>query len=138
MKTPVFTLATALTPILGAALVLAATPASAQSAAERSDAKFAELTEGRTAGEPQNCISAMRSNDIRVVENVGISYEDGDTLWIARAKSPHSLGANDVPIIDRFGSQLCKQDVVRTVDRYSHFITGSVFLGDFVPYTKKG
>ena len=131
MLKPIFTLGVA-------ALAIVSTPAGAQTAAEKAEAKFAELTEGRVAGEPQSCISAMRSNDVEVVENLGITYDDGDTLWIARARDPRSLSWNDVPIIDRFGSQLCKFDVIRTVDRSTQFTTGAVFLEDFVPYTKQG
>ena len=128
-----------LIPAIGAAaLALAGTPALAETAAEKGAAKFAELTEGRTAGKPRSCISALRSNDIEVVEHLGIVYEEGDTVWIARASDPRSLGPSDVPIIDRFGGQLCRHDVIRTIDRTAHFMTGSVFLEDFVPYTKQG
>lgn len=121
---------------LAAAAAMLTAPAAAQSAQERSDEKFAELTEGRVAGEPKSCIPALRTNDIEVVEYLGFTYEAGDTLWIARAKDPRSLSWYDVPIIERFGSQLCKHDVIRTVDRGSQFISGVVFLEDFVPYTK--
>jgi hypothetical protein len=125
--------------VLGAAaLALTATTASAETAEERGAAKFAELTEGRVAGEPKSCVTAMRPNDIEVIENVGLAYEQGDTLWIARATDPRSLGRNDVPIIDRFGSQLCRQDMIRTIDRSTQFVSGVVFLEDFVPYTKQG
>jgi len=121
-----------------ATIAFTGVPAAAQSAEERGAAKFAELTEGRVAGEPKSCITAMRSRDVDVIEHVGLAYRDGDTLWIARASNPNSLGRSDVPIIDRFGSQLCRQDVMRTIDRYSQFTTGSVFLEEFVPYTKIG
>ena len=117
-----------------ASLALTGTAASAQSAQEKGEAKLAEMIEGRTAGEPQSCITAMRSNDIEIVEHVGVVYDAGDTIWVARAKNPRSLSYNDVPIFDRFGSQLCTTDIMRTIDRYSHFTTGSVFLEDFVPY----
>lgn len=123
-----------------AATALTGTSAAAQNvtqrAVERGEAKFAELTEGRTAGTPRSCISAIRPQDVDVIENVGISYRQGDTLWIARAADPRSLSRNDVPIIDRFGTRLCKQDMIRTVDRFAGFVTGTVFLGDFVPYTR--
>ena len=119
-----------------AALAFTAANASGETPAEKGEAKFAELTEGRVAGEPKSCINAFRSNNVDVIEYVGISYKDGDTLWIAKASNPSSLGRNDVPIFDRFGSQICRQDVIRTVDRYSQFTTGTVFLEDFVPYEK--
>jgi hypothetical protein len=120
------------------ALALTGTQATAQTRMEKNEARLAEMLEGRVAGEPQACVSAMRSDDIEVIEYVGIIYDAGDTIWVARAKDPRSLGTSDVPIIDRFGSQLCRHDVIRTVDRHSHFTTGAVFLEDFVPYTKQG
>jgi hypothetical protein len=123
--------------LAGAALALSgATAASAQTLAEKGEARLAKMLEGRSAGEPVSCISAMRGNKLQVIEYVGLVYESGDTVYVARPSDPRSLGRNDVVIIDRFGSQLCKQDVVRTVDRHNGFISGVVFLSDFVPYKR--
>jgi hypothetical protein len=123
--------------LAGAALALSgATAASAQTLAEKGEARLAKMLEGRSAGEPVSCISAMRGNKLRVIEYVGLVYESGDTVYVARPSDPRSLGRNDVVIIDRFGSQLCKQDVVRTVDRHNGFMSGVVFLSDFVPYKR--
>lgn len=124
----------------GAALALAASaPAYAETRAEKSEARLAKMLEGRTAGEPVSCINTLRSSsDLQVLDYVGVVYDAGDTIYVARAADPKSLGRDDVVVIERFGSQLCKQDVVRTVDRYAGFTTGVVFLGDFVPYTRAG
>lgn len=118
-----------------AALVLAV-PAAAQDRHERAERAFAELVEGHeVAGDPERCVSAFNSNDIRVVEHVGIVVERGDTLWVARARNPNQIDHWDVPIIDRFGtSRLCSTDVMRTIDRGSGIFTGVLFLDDFVPY----
>jgi hypothetical protein len=122
--------------------MLATAPLAAQDGPtreERADAAFAELVEGRTAGEPQNCITTMDTNRLRVEENVGLVYERGDTMWVARARNPNTLGAWDVPIIERHSSsRLCTTDVTRTIDRSSGHFTGVVFLDDFVPYTREG
>ena len=124
--------------LAGTALVLAgATAASAKSAAEN-EAKLARMLEGRTAGEPVNCISALRSTDIQVLEHVGIVYESGNTIYVARPSDPDQLRRNDIVVINRYGGQLCTSDMIRTVDRYQGFTTGAVFLNDFVPYTKEG
>lgn len=128
-------------------LALSASPAMAddQADAEREakrmsevDAEaFAELTEGRVAGEPQSCINTLgRGNNLRIVEHVGMVYERGDTVWIALANNPRSLSDHDVPVIRRTGSQLCKFDQITLVDRGSQFFSGVLFLDDFVPYTK--
>ena len=118
----------------GAAMVLTA-PAMAQSREERAEQAFQELVEGRTAGKPQPCISAFMSNRLRVEEGVGLVYEQGDTLWVARAQRPEALDQWDVPVIERHGSQLCSNDVTRTIDRTSGIFSGALFLDDFVPYT---
>ncbi len=96
------------------------------------------MLEGRTAGEPVQCISAHNSNRIRVIDHVGIVYDAGDTIYVARATDPQQLDYWDVPVIERFGSQLCTNDIMRTVDRTSGHITGPLFLDDFVPYTRNG
>ena len=123
--------------LAGAALALTgAAAASAETLAEKGEARLAKMLEGRTAGEPVSCISMMRSNDLQVIEYVGLVYKAGDTVYVSRPADPRSLGRDDVPVIQRFGSQLCKQDVIRTVDRHGGYTNGVVFLNDFVPYKR--
>ncbi|MEO6389237.1 MAG: hypothetical protein ABIT16_05940 [Croceibacterium sp.] len=121
----------------GAGLLLATTTASAETRAEKNEARVARMIEGRTAGEPVNCISALRSNSIEVIDHVGVVYDAGDTVYVARASDPRMLSTFDTLVINRYGSQLCTNDMMRTVDRYNGYITGVVFLEDFVPYTKR-
>ncbi|VVT01447.1 hypothetical protein [Erythrobacter sp. EC-HK427] len=112
-----------------------AAPAMAQDRSERADADFAELIENReVAGEAQSCIRTFNDNRLRVVENVGLAYRRGDTLWVARARDPRQLGPWDVPVIERFGSQLCRHDIIRTIDRGSGMFSGVLWLEDWVPY----
>ncbi|MWV26623.1 hypothetical protein [Aurantiacibacter rhizosphaerae] len=117
------------------AAVALATPALAQDRETRAETAFAELVEGRTAGEPTNCISTFSSNDLRVEEYVGLVYERGDTIWVARTTNPRNLDRWDVPVIQRYSSRLCTNDVTRTIDRSSGMFSGVLFLDDFVPYT---
>jgi hypothetical protein len=124
--------------LAGAALALAGTTSASAGNAEENEAKLARMLEGRTAGEPVNCISALRSNRIEVLEHVGIVYDAGNTIYVARPTDARQLGRNDIVVIDRFGGQLCTSDVIRTVDRYQGYTTGAVFLEEFVPYTKAG
>jgi hypothetical protein len=60
----------------------------------------------------------------------------GRTIYVARPPTRICSGRNDIVVIERFGGQLCTNDVIRTVDRYQGFTTGAVFLDNFVPYTK--
>ena len=125
--------------LAGAALALTgATAASAETRAEKGEAKLAKILEGRVAGEPMQCISAQRSNRIRVIEHVGLVYDAGETIYVARATNPSALDYWDVPVIERFGSQLCSNDVMRTVDRTGGYVTGPLFLDDVVPDTQNG
>jgi len=124
--------------LAGAALALTGTTAVSARTPEQNEAKLARMIEGRTAGEPVSCISALQSNRIEVIEHVGIVYDAGNTIYVARPTDPRQLGRDDIVVIDRFGGQLCHNDVIRTVDRYQGFTTGAVFLDKFVPYTKAG
>ena len=124
--------------LAGAALALTGAAASAETLAEKGEAKLARMLEGRTAGEPVSCITTPRSNKLEVIEHVGVVYDAGDTIYVSRPSDPRQLGRMDVVVIDRFSSQLCKTDVSRTIDRYAGHVSGVVFLGDFVPYTKRG
>lgn len=119
------------------ALALTGTAVSAQTFVEKGEARLAEMLEGRVAGDPVSCIAAPRSNRLEVIEGVGVVYDAGGTIYVARADNPRSLGLHDVLVVDRFGSQLCRQDVTRTFDRTNGHFTGVVFLSEFVPYTKQ-
>ena len=126
--------------LTGTALALtgATTVTAKTTRVERAEAQLARMLEGRTAGEPVKCVSAFRSNDIRVIDNIGIVYDAGRTIYVARTTHPNQLDSWDVPVIERFGGQLCTNDIMRTVDRSSGHFTGPLFLDDFVPYTKNG
>jgi hypothetical protein len=95
------------------------------------------MLEGRTAGRPVACIPAQVSERLKIIDRTAVVYDGGRTIYVAKPRDPRTLDTNDILVINRFGSQLCKTDVVRTVDRSSGFMTGVVFLGDFVPYTSK-
>jgi len=71
-----------------------------------------------------------------VIEHVGVVYEAGEIIYVARPSNANSLGSNDALVIERVGSQLCASDMVRTFDRFAGNVTGSIFFDKFVPYTK--
>jgi len=106
-------------------------------ASVRGEARLAKMLEGRVAGKPQSCIPAQLSNRLQIIDRTAVVYDGGRTVYVARPRDPRSLNTNDILVINRFGSELCKQDVIRTVDRTSGFMTGVVFLGDFVPYNRR-
>ena len=115
---------------------LATTPARAETIAERGEARLATMLEGRIAGEPVMCITAPRSTKLEVIERVGVVYDAGKVIYVARPTNANALGSNNALVIERLGSQLCNTDMVRTFDRYQGNITGAIFFDKFVPYTK--
>ena len=103
---------------------------------EREQARLARMIEGRVAGEPRSCITVFDMGRLQIVDRTAVVYESGDTVWVSRPTNPTSLDTRDIVVIRRSGSQLCKHDVIRMVDRTGHFTTGVVFLEDFVPYRR--
>ena len=85
--------------LAGAAIALTgATAATARpSLTERNEARLERMLEGRVAGEPVQCISAMRSNSLQVIEHVGLVYDAGDTIYVARASDPHAAQRGFTP-----------------------------------------
>src|SRR5690606_9281200 len=103
---------------------------------EREEARLAKLLEGRVPGKPESCITALSDSRLQFYDRTAVVYDAGDTIWVSRPTDPRSLATRDVVVIGRTGSQLCKQDIIRTVDRTSGITTGVVFLEDFVPYRR--
>jgi len=129
--------------LIAAAAVLALAGTAAHSADKidkrtaKNEAKLAQRLEGRTPGEPVSCIPLYQSSRLEVIEGVALVYDMGDTLYVARPTDPQTLRRDDILVINRFGSQLCDTDVIRTVDRDAGFMTGVLFLKKFVPYKKQ-
>lgn len=98
--------------------------------------RLEKLLEGRVAGKPVSCISQADSRDMEILDGVAIVYRSGTTLYVNRPKNPKDLDSDDILVIKPTGSQLCRLDMVHTVDRTGHFTTGFINLGDFVPYRR--
>ena len=124
---------------MAAAALVASTGASAGTptkASAKGEAQLAKLLEGRIAGKPQSCLPGRVSDRLQVIDGTALVYKGGDTVYVAKPDDPRTIRSNDILVINRFGSQLCRQDIIRTIDRNSGFMTGAIFLNDFVPYTK--
>lgn len=101
---------------------------------ERGEARLETMIRGKVAGKPQSCISAYLSSHLHVIDRTALVYDAGDTIWVSRPLDPNMLRPGDILVIERTSGQLCKHDIVRTIDQSMHIMTGVVFLGDFVPY----
>lgn len=98
--------------------------------------RLAKLLEGREAGKPTSCLPSWETRDMQVIDKVALVYGHGDTIWINRPDNATTLDDDEILITKTNGSQLCKLDIVQTMDRSAHFITGFVSLTNFVPYKK--
>ena len=122
--------------LLAPTLTIAALAAPAAAAPRLSpDAELARLLEGRVAGKPSSCISLMGSPATQIVDRTALVYRSGRTLWVNHPRAgAESLRDDNILVTRLYGSQLCRVDPVRLVDRTSGFQRGFVVLGDFVPY----
>ena len=126
-----------LIPALLAAAAIAASPAATAREKLAPEDQLAKLLEGRVAGEPQDCISLSSARSSQIIDKTAIVYRQGATLWVNTPRSgAESLDDDDVLVTKPTGSQLCSIDTVQLHDRSSHFWTGFVSLGEFVPYRK--
>ena len=128
--------------VLGSvALALTATAASGRSVVEMGEAQLARMIGSRSAGTPVKCINTLtvRPDALQVIDGVGVVFNAGKTIYVARAADPSKLRWTDVDTIDRVHStELCSSDRIWTHDRHDGRLTGVVALTDFVPYTREG
>lgn len=125
--------------LAAAALTLGAGTAAASERAEKGEARLAKMLEGRVAGEPVRCVTTFRSNSPMIIDRVALVVDEGKTIYVARPDNARALDGHDILLIERFSSsQLCASDPVRLLDRTGGYMTGFVFVKEFVPYTKAG
>ena len=120
-------------------LAAAATLAAPATAAPRlyGEAQLAKLLEGRTAGGPVDCIDLHRVYSTQIVDETAIVYDSGRTLYVNRPRAgAESLDDSDTMVLKPWDHRLCRIDTVQMYEQGARFYKGSVFLGDFVPYTK--
>jgi hypothetical protein len=116
----------------------AAGPLAADEPISKGEAKLAKMLEGRVAGEPRSCVNMFGSGNLQIIDGTALVYKRGNTLWVNRTADPSNLDSDDYLVIRKSGgtSQLCRLDNVTTQDRSGNFLTGIVFLEDFVPYRR--
>ena len=121
--------------LIGGMLITATLPA--QAARLAPEARIAKALEGRVAGKPVDCIPQYRIQSSEIFEKTAILYKAGSTWYLNRPVSGSNfLQSDDVLLTDTHSSDLCRVDIVRLLDPSTHFPSGSLGLGQFVPYTK--
>lgn len=124
--------------VLASAALAVALVAGPSVAGERltGEAELAKLLKGRVAGEPKSCINTRVHQSQRVIDGTAVVYGSGRTIYVNVPRNAEDLDDRDAMVVRMHGTQLCRQDIVTTIDTGSRMYTGNVFLGDFVPYTR--
>ena len=92
---------------------------------------------GKVAGEPQNCINDFNNtNLVRVSDDILLYRVSSRLVYENRLRysCPGLARDNDIIVTEQFGSQRCKGDIFRLVDRTSGIQGPTCSLGEFVPY----
>lgn len=99
--------------------------------------KLAKILKGREAGEPVSCISGARvRSSFKIIDETALVYGRGNTIYVNYTKRPKDIDDWDTIVSRRFGSQICKTDIVTKVDRSTGIFSGNIFLSDFIPYRR--
>jgi hypothetical protein len=128
-------------PIALAAAVTAATFSLAPMADARprltGEEQLAKTLGDRVPGKPVDCIYLPTVTSSHIIDKTAIVYEAGSTIYVNRPRSgADELNDSDIMVLNLHSSQLCSIDIVHLHDQTSHFMTGFVNLGEFVPYTR--
>jgi hypothetical protein len=114
----------------------AALQASRQAEAQRD---LDDALKGRVAGKPQDCLFSPSSvNGPQIVDQGTILYRDGKRVWRNDlAAACPSLDHDDILVVEMHGSQICKNDLFRPIDRGSQIPGAYCRFGQFTPYVKE-
>jgi hypothetical protein len=124
-----------LLPLLVGSLALVA--GSAQAKPADHEAELDRAVAGRVAGAPVDCIDMHRVLSSHIIPHTAIVYDTGGTLYVNRPRAgADSMDQWDIMVNRLYSSQLCSVDTVQLLDQGSRMYSGTVFLGEFVPYRR--
>ncbi|MCP1469370.1 hypothetical protein J3E64_001045 [Sphingobium sp. OAS761] len=103
---------------------------------DKQAAKLAQALDGKVAGTPVSCIDRRTQSNLTAISDTVLLYRVSRKLLYRNdlIGSCSGLARGDIVVTQSFGTQLCRGDMTRTVDRTSGMMTGACALGDFTPY----
>jgi hypothetical protein len=129
-------LTTLVLPLLASCAQVDSTP---EPLTEKQTALLAKELDGKTPGKPVNCISDFQgTNVIRISDNILLYRVSGNLVYKNNLRStcPGLARDDDIIVSEQFGSQKCRGDLLKLVDRTSGMQGPVCSLGEFVPYRK--
>ncbi|KQM34110.1 hypothetical protein [Sphingomonas sp. Leaf10] len=124
-----------------AALLLGAcaTPQQQAETQAKRDQLLAKTLEGRVAGKPENCLPTGFIDGPQVVGDSLIYRQSGKRLWRTQVRDRCPFLRDDQIVVSiLYGTNVCRNDRFRLVDRGVPIASGDCTFGDFVPYDKVG
>jgi hypothetical protein len=104
---------------------------------EPPNAAFAREVAGYAMGAPQNCVSTMPGQNLRVVDSSTVAYGWGRTIYVNRLPGQcPALSQFNTLIVEAHGGQYCRGDHVRGLEPGAIIPGPSCNLGDWVPYRR--
>ena len=89
------------------------------------------------AGPPRSCISGTDRNLV-IGDEQTVVQREGPTTWVNRlATACPGLRPINTLVVERYGSQLCRGDRIRSLEPGSSIPGPICVLGDFTPYTRR-
>lgn len=112
-----------------------APPQAALSAKEQ--AELTKVLDGKVAGKPQTCVSAVNGRNLRAIGDTTLVYQVSKNLVYKNDLLGRCSGLSwgDTLVLNLQTNQYCRGDIARVVNLQSGMLSGSCALGDFVPYT---
>ena len=94
---------------------------------------------GRVAGEPVQCIDPSFAGGPEITDQGTIIYRSvGKRIYVTTPIGPcPSLRPYTTLIVERFGSQQCRNDRFRVIDPPSRIPSAFCRFGSFVPWVKR-
>ncbi|WP_246156454.1 DUF6491 family protein [Sphingorhabdus profundilacus] len=106
---------------------------------DKQSVRLTKELSGKVAGEAVNCISDFNgANVIRISDDILLYRVSGRLVYknTLRGGCPGLANDNDVIVTEQFGSQKCRGDLIKLVDRTTGIQGPVCSLGEFVPYRK--
>ena len=124
--------------LLGGATALSADSGDyAAKQAAREQADLDHQLAGLVPGKPQTCIDQRRLTDtIRVGDTLLYKMSGREIYRTDTGGGCFGLRRGDAIVTRSYSGELCRGDILRTVDLVSRTESGSCVFGDFVPYRR--
>lgn len=104
----------------------------------RAQTRLAQALDGLVAGPPQRCMPSFRGNDYEIVDRGTILFKNGRDLVFRNDPEGgcQGLDGSRSILVSSFGSDYCRGDLVRVLDRTTGAAVGTCSFSDFIPYTR--